>query len=541
MRRGQVGARIGQVLQHVEHGDGREAARRGTAPAPASPHTAGTRWPRQATAAASREKSRPTTRNPRSRIIPRNSPPPQPTSSSGPRARGLRRARCATKRTWSRSTSAAVGLFQTAGRAPVGREPVVFGIVVAQFLGRRLRIEPQQPALPAAHHGEFRVVVRYRRSVCRNSSAARSQPHTRQALMRFPSGSAGWPESAGAPRPARAGGCARSRRACATCAGPGAALPDRRARARAPCATCRASPGKCAVSPPPAPRLPRARPPARTAKKNGFSHSRLHGNSLQRQQQAVALDQFQAPRRPFPRVEPRWCRTTASRRIEAPPAGDARAQSQFGIVAIGEKVLVEAADAVQHLLAVHGRAAVRPEHFLFAVELPAVQRAAAAPAVLAVGEDQVARPCRCAAGLPRPAPCWPPCPPPARWAQARSSAASQPGSASASLLSRAMNSPRAAAIPWLLAAQKPRFSGLRITRAPNSRLRHFGRAVGRAVIHHDGFERHARSAAPSDARQARSNSFRFQLTITTEINRYASRSLARVSVFPPRRLFPVIL
>ena len=53
--------------------------------------------------------------------------------------------------------------------------------------------------------------------------------------------------------------------------------------------------------------------------------------------------------------------------------------------------------------------------------------------------------------------------------QARSSAASQPGSASASLLSSAIKSPRATAIPWLLAAQKPRFSGFRITRAPNSR------------------------------------------------------------------------
>src|SRR5450432_1842364 len=109
-------------------------------------------------------------------------------------------------------------------------------------------------------------------------------------------------------------------------------------------------------------------------------------------------------------------------------------------------------------------------------------------------------------------------PTPGRDANTRSKAASHPGSASASLLSRAINSPRAAAIPWLLAAQKPRFRELRITRAPNSPA--------------------ARSAEPSveplsttivsdstpvcrasDARHARKSSFRFQLTTTTDTKR----------------------
>ena len=45
-----------------------------------------------------RPRVNPTTRRPRSRIIPRNNPPPQPTSSNGPRAREDCKA-CSTNRT----------------------------------------------------------------------------------------------------------------------------------------------------------------------------------------------------------------------------------------------------------------------------------------------------------------------------------------------------------------------------------------------------------------------------------------------------------
>src|SRR5690242_21888452 len=76
-------------------------------------------------------------------------------------------------------------------------------------------------------------------------------------------------------------------------------------------------------------------------------------------------------------------------RIPALPAGDAGAQSQLGIVAIGEEVLVEAADAVEHGFAVHSRRAVRPEHLFFAIELTAVGRAGSPSAILSVGKDQV--------------------------------------------------------------------------------------------------------------------------------------------------------
>src|SRR5260221_216009 len=47
-----------------------------------------------------------------------------------------------------------------------------------------------------------------------------------------------------------------------------------------------------------------------------------------------------------------------ARSVPAAPSGDARAQPQFGIVAVREEVLIEAADFVQHLLPIHGGAAV---------------------------------------------------------------------------------------------------------------------------------------------------------------------------------------
>ncbi len=77
------------------------------------------------------------------------------------------------------------------------------------------------------------------------------------------------------------------------------------------------------------------------------------------------------------------------RGVDTLPPGDARTQPQFGIVGIGEKIFVEAADLVEHLAAVHGGAAVRPQRGLHAIELSDVQRTGAAPSVLAIGPDQV--------------------------------------------------------------------------------------------------------------------------------------------------------
>ena len=81
-----------------------------------------------------------------------------------------------------------------------------------------------------------------------------------------------------------------------------------------------------------------------------------------------------------------------------------------------------------------------------------------------------------------------------------------------------MNSPRAAAMPWLLAAQKPRFSALRITRAPNSA------SASSAEPSVDPLSTTMVSKSTpvcpaSDRRQARNSSLRFQFTIMTEINR----------------------
>src|SRR5258708_20205085 len=78
-----------------------------------------------------------------------------------------------------------------------------------------------------------------------------------------------------------------------------------------------------------------------------------------------------------------------ARRIKAQPPRDTRAQTEFGIVAICEKIFVEAADLLQHRFAVHWTAPVGPEASLFGVELSGVQRAAAAPGILPIGEHQV--------------------------------------------------------------------------------------------------------------------------------------------------------
>ncbi|MGA3260709.1 MAG: hypothetical protein ABSE35_17650 [Bryobacteraceae bacterium] len=102
--------------------------------------------------------------------------------------------------------------------------------------------------------------------------------------------------------------------------------------------------------------------------------------------------------------------------------------------------------------------------------------------------------------------------------QARWSVASHPWAASASLLISATKSPCAAAMPWLLAAQKPRFSRLRITRRPNS-----ASAISAELsVEPLSTTMTSNATSPcrwSESRQARSSSLRFQFTTTTEIKR----------------------
>ena len=156
-----------------------------------------------------------------------------------------------------------------------------------------------------------RVVVRYSRSVPRKRTWAPELPQAMQALMPHPSGSAGWPESAGAPRAARAAGSGRIPARLRNMRG------AMRSARRSPRNSARAirhlpaSPGKCAVSPPPSARFGGSRgQPHREEKR--VQPQQAPRKQLQRQQKTVALDQFEARGRAFPMVAPRWCRTTAS-------------------------------------------------------------------------------------------------------------------------------------------------------------------------------------------------------------------------------------
>ena len=75
--------------------------------------------------------------------------------------------------------------------------------------------------------------------------------------------------------------------------------------------------------------------------------------------------------------------------IQAAPTRDPRAQPEFRIVGEHEEVFVEPANLVQHGFAEHGGAAIRPQAFLDALVLPAVDLAGAAAAVLAIRINQV--------------------------------------------------------------------------------------------------------------------------------------------------------
>ena len=75
--------------------------------------------------------------------------------------------------------------------------------------------------------------------------------------------------------------------------------------------------------------------------------------------------------------------------IPASPTGDAAAQAELGVVAIGEKIFVESANLVQHCTPVHGGASIRPKGFFHFVVLAGVELAGAAPSILSVEIDQV--------------------------------------------------------------------------------------------------------------------------------------------------------
>lgn len=77
------------------------------------------------------------------------------------------------------------------------------------------------------------------------------------------------------------------------------------------------------------------------------------------------------------------------RNIQACPAGDSAAQSQFRIVPVCKEILVKTSGLFQHLAAVHRRAAIRPEHFLHAVVLAPVDLARTTSSILAIEVDQM--------------------------------------------------------------------------------------------------------------------------------------------------------
>ena len=77
------------------------------------------------------------------------------------------------------------------------------------------------------------------------------------------------------------------------------------------------------------------------------------------------------------------------RRVDTAPSCDARAQSQLGVISVGEEIFIEPSDLIEHLLAIQRRAPVRPQDFLLPVELPGVERSTAPPAVLAIRKNEV--------------------------------------------------------------------------------------------------------------------------------------------------------
>ena len=113
------------------------------------------------------------------------------------------------------------------------------------------------------------------------------------------------------------------------------------------------------------------------------------GKKLQRQQHAIAFDQLQTLRRALAHGRAAMMAHHRQRSVYAFPAGDPGAKAQLGVVAVCEEILVEAANLVEHGLAIEGGGAIRPQDFFFAVELSVVGRTAAAAAILAVGKNQV--------------------------------------------------------------------------------------------------------------------------------------------------------
>src|SRR5215469_10375091 len=75
--------------------------------------------------------------------------------------------------------------------------------------------------------------------------------------------------------------------------------------------------------------------------------------------------------------------------VDTTPARDTRAQPKLGIIPIREEIFIKTADFFKHFSAIESGAAIRPEHFLFAIVLPAVFETTAAAAVLPIGENQV--------------------------------------------------------------------------------------------------------------------------------------------------------
>ena len=235
----------------------------------------------------------------------------------------------------------------------------------------------------------------------------------------------------------------------------------------------------------------------RTAKKNGFSHSRLQGNSLRASSSRLRSISSSRAAEPFPERRAAVVPHHGLGRVDALPAGDARAQAQLGIVAIGEKILVETADLVQHLACGTGPRS-RP-----ATALPLRGRTGRGPS----------------APLPRPR-FWPSGK--IRWP----ALSMRRGSSHTSILLAAIPTSGRPEQARAERGQPARF-GLGVVVQQGDELaarggdalvvggaepavfriadharrefpfRHLRRAVGGAVVHHDGFKLHARPAAPA--------------------------------------------
>src|SRR5579864_1870853 len=77
------------------------------------------------------------------------------------------------------------------------------------------------------------------------------------------------------------------------------------------------------------------------------------------------------------------------RNIQTSPARQPRAESHFGIVTVSKKLFVEQSRRFKDTPVVERRTAIRQQYFLLAVELSVIRFTGAAPAILAIGINEM--------------------------------------------------------------------------------------------------------------------------------------------------------